>query len=156
KIVYFFVSFYFIYFCSLGLFFWKPSLFYYRAWEYYDEIGYHVPNHSKWVADETGDQSRSFIFSFKKHWLTVVSIDDEGYRSVPFQTNQFPVLIFGDSHTWGSGLSDEETIPWQVALKMGIPVFNGGRLPFTLSKMLNNPRLKEAKIIVELVAQHLV
>jgi hypothetical protein len=156
KILYVFVAFFITYFISLLLFIVKPTLFYYRAWEYFDEMGYHVPKKNIWQGYETGDMARRYIYSFQKYWPTRVSVDEEGFRSVPFPSNSFPIVIFGDSHTWGSGLSDEETIPWQVALQLQTPVFNGGRLPFTLSKMIQNPRLKESKIIVELVAQHLI
>jgi hypothetical protein len=62
----------------------------------------------------------------------------------------------GDSHTWGSGLTDAETIPWTLAEQLKVPVFNGGRTPDTLFQVLNNPKVKNSTLIIELVAEHLV
>lgn len=105
------LSFYALYLICFILFIVNPSIFYYRAWEFYDEVGYCIPNKLKWNRVELGDESRQFIYSFQKKWPTQVSVDHEGFRAVPILTDTFPILFTGDSHTWGSGLSDEETIP---------------------------------------------
>lgn len=156
KYLFFPLFFYASFFVSIALFLMNPSLFYWRSWEYFDEIGYKIPNKLKWEGYEKGDGARRYIYSFQDSWKTIVTSDNEGFRSVPYPADKFPILIFGDSNTWGCGLSDDETIPWLVATHLNVPVFNGARFPYTLTKLLNNPRLKEAKIIVELVTQHLL
>ena len=138
----FVLVFYVTYFFSFGLFIIKPSIFYWRAWEFFEELGFCIPQKLEWNGYEYGDASRRYIYSFHNKWTTQVSIDHEGFRSVPFRSDSYPIVIVGDSNTWGSGFSDEETIPWIVAKKLAVPVFNGARKPFTLLKMINNPRIK--------------
>lgn len=134
----------------------KPSIFYWRAWEYFDEVGWLVPGKTKWEGYEYGNEARNYLYSFQDKWKTTVTCDEEGFRSVPIQADKYPIVVVGDSHTWGTALSDDETIPWQMAQKLSMPVFNAGRRPFTLCYLINNPRLKEAKIIVELITEHIV
>ena len=51
-------------------------------------------------------------------------------------------------------MSDEETIAWNIATELGTPVFNGGRAPQKLTKLVGNPRLNEVKIIIEILGEH--
>lgn len=150
-----FVIFFCLYIISFILFVASPSLFYFRAWEYFEEIGWCIPNHLQCEGYERGDASRKYCFNFQDKWKTRVSCDEEGFRSVPFRAEQFPIVIVGDSHTWGTGFSDEETIPWKIATDLNLPVFNGGRKPFMLHKLLQNPRVKDARVIVEFISEHL-
>lgn len=148
--------FYFLFGLSFFLFLARPQTFYWRAWEYFDEIVYQIPNAKSWNSYEKGGDSRDYIYSFQNRWKTKVSSDSEGFRSVPLQTDKYPILVVGDSHIWGSNLSNSETIPWILSKLLGIPVFNGARHAGSLCNILRHPKLKEAKIIIELVAEHLL
>ena len=139
---------------SYALFLLFPQMFYWRAWEYFEEIVYTHPQASFWHQKEKGDLSRDYILSYQNAWQTTVSCDSEGFRSVPIGAPHYPILVVGDSHVWGSGLSDSDTIPWQLAIQLNTPVFNGGRTLNPLPHILKHPKLKETKIIIELIAEH--
>ncbi len=149
----FFVGFYFLYGLSFIVLILKPEIFYWRAWEYFDDIGFRVPNKEKWIGYEFGEDSRPYLYSYGSKWKTKVSTDHEGYRSVPYG-GDFSILVVGDSNIWGSHLSDEETIPWNLATQLGLSVFNGGRDHQKLPKLIGNPRLKKVKLIVEILGEH--
>lgn len=151
--------FYLIFFVSFGTFVVKPRWFYWRAWEFFEEIAYWIPHKNKWKDYEMGDVERTQGKSYyKKHlkWRTVVSCNDQGGRSIPIKSENYAVVFGGDSQTWGSGLSDSQTIPWKVAKKLSLPVYNAAKFPFTIQKGLKNPYLVNAKILVEIpVRAHL-
>jgi hypothetical protein len=151
-----FVAFYCLLLLSFVVFLVFPQAFYYRSWEYFNEFVYKVPDAKPWVGDEAGDNSRDYIFSYQEVRKTHASCDFEGFRSVPFQTDRYPILVVGDSNTWGPSLSDQETIPWVLAETLHIPVFNGGKSHDLLPVVLSNPRVQHTKIIIELVTEHLL
>ncbi len=140
-------------FCiSVLLFHFKPHCFYWRPWEYVEEIVYNTPGCAlTWKGYEKGDMSRRFLGLFQDQGLTTVSCDPHGFRSVPYQSDRYPILIVGDSHVWGSGLSDHETLAWQLAERMHIPVYNGGKGYKMLEKLLSRDELKDTDLIIELV-----
>lgn len=136
---------------SYALFLYRPSLFYFRAWEYFSEIVY--PNRGKpsvWIGYEKGDMSRNYLFRYQDDKYTYVSSDRDGFRNVPFPSNNYEILTYGDSHCWGSGTSDHETFTWRLANKLDVPVFNGGRQNY-LDILLNRSDLRNAKIILHVI-----
>lgn len=152
----FFITFYLAFIMSFLIFCIKPSLFYYRAWEYFDDIVYRIPSNKKWKDFEYGDVSRKYLVHFQNKRKTIVSCNEDGFRSSGFNCDNYPITIFGDSHVWGSGLSDNETIPWIVSKELNIPVFNAGRSPFRVFKDISHPKISKSKIIVEIMAEHLL
>ena len=57
----------------------------------------------------------------------------------------------GDSFTWGSGLSDEETVPWRLAKILTVPVFNAA---CPLESVINSGNLRGVQVIIEEVSAH--
>lgn len=138
---------------------WWPQVLYWRAWEYFDEIGNREadPALSTWHGYERGDLSRRFTLRYQDAWPTHVTSDAEGYRATPCVTAAgYQILLQGESHMWASGLSDHETIPWRLSQLLDRPVFNGGRAPDWLSRVLPHPKLRNVKIVVEAPASHLI
>ena len=121
----------------------KPSLFYFRAYEFCNEYGCEEP----WRGPEKGDLSRDFAFLFQDSWPTIVTYDQDGNRIVPTCGNLPQILFWGDSYVRGAALSDDETLPWQVGGKTGVPVHNGSGK--WLGDILSDPRLADVKIILE-------
>jgi len=136
---------------SYALFRYKPSFFYFRAWEYFPEVVY--PNPKKlpvWKGYEKGDMSRPYFFRYQDEKYTYVSTDNDGFRRVPFSSDDYKVLVYGDSHCWGSRLSDSETFAWRLAEKLKQPVFNGGGRTI-LTNLLARPDLNKARIIINVI-----
>ncbi len=133
----------------------KPSIFYFRAFEYFDEIVYPHPERPVvWDGFEKGDASRKYFFRFQDAHHTHVACDADGFRSVPYQSKKYQILVCGDSQTWGSGLSDAETFPWRLAKDLNMPVFNGGRPSVELRSLLGKPELAQVKLIIQVIASH--
>jgi len=150
-------SFYFFYIISAILFFYSPNHFYFRAWEFFDEIVFHSKGKKiVWEGLEKGDGSRSFLFQYQEAWQTRVSCNEEGFRSVPYIVNSYPILILGDSHTWGSGLSDEDTIAWKISEKLKVPIFNAGRAHGQLEKIIDKSCLQKTQLIIEFTASQYI
>lgn len=134
----------------------RPSQFYWRAWEFFDDIVFQIPSKRVWVGKELGDQSRNYLLHFQNHKDTVVSCNEDGFRSTSFHSKNYPISVFGDSHIWGSGLADQETIPWMLGEMLQVPTFNAGRGPFQILKDLSYPKVSHSKIIIEIMAEHLL
>lgn len=151
------LGFYGFFLTSVGLFFYKPEVLYWRAWEFFEDFIYNSPNcQVLWENNEKGDFSHKCFLANQKKWKTKVSCDSDGFRSVPIHANQYPVLVVGDSNTWGCGLSDHETFAWQLAEKLQTPIFNGGKRPNYLEYLINKDDLKKTKLIIELSTTHLL
>jgi hypothetical protein len=150
-------GFYLFLFVSVFLFIFDPVMFYFRSWEFFDDIVFHSPNRQIiWDAPEKGDLSRKHFFRHQESWRNFVSCDADGFRSVPFQAESYPILVVGDCQTWGTALSDNQTIPWKLAEALNIPVYNAGRVPFTLTKVIKHSRFSQTKLVVEIVTAHLI
>ena len=67
------------------LFYIQPSWFYYRAWEYHEDLGFKDPVLSTWVGHETGDMSRTHFFYYQEGKETTVTTDQYGFRSNRFK-----------------------------------------------------------------------
>lgn len=144
---------------SVALLYVRPQTLYWRAFEYFNEIALRegaaaiVP----WQGSESGDLSRNFVFRYQDRWPTYVSTDSEGFRSTPcFVGDGYQIVVHGDSNSLGSGLADSDTIAWRMAEVLDRPVFNGSRNPFSLARILGNPRIAKASIVVEIVTAHLI
>jgi hypothetical protein len=129
----------------------RPSLFYFRAWEYFSEIVYPHPERMPvWTGFEKGDMSRAYFFRNQESHFTRVTTDADGFRAVPFPSNEYNILIYGDSHCFGSGLSDDETFPWRLGVLLSEPVYNAGRQT-KLEHLLSKPEHRQAKIIINVL-----
>jgi hypothetical protein len=136
---------------SYALFLYKPSLFYFRAWEYFSEIIYPHPGRPPvWTGFEKGDMSRGYFFRYQESHFTRVTTDADGFRAVPFPSNKYNILIYGDSHCFGSGLSDDETFPWRLGVLLSEPVYNAGRQT-KLEHLLSKPEHRKVKIIINVL-----
>ncbi len=130
---------------ALGL---SPQAFYWRAWEYFQDVVF--PNQDAaplWQGPEKGDLSRSFLFLYQDARPTKVSTDRDGFRVVPLAARTYRLAVLGDSTIFGSGLADDETLPWLLASELGEPVFNGGRTD--PANALANPALAGVRLVVE-------
>lgn len=141
---------------SFLTFYIKPSLFYWRAWEYSNEIPKIFSNVNKWIGQESGDLTRRLVRGPLGKHHTVVSWDGDGFRSIPVKNQKPPIAIFGDSHIWGSGLSDNETIPWIVSEELKISCLNAGKYPYQIFHLLHQNKFEKTKIVIEIFAQHLI
>ncbi|MFH1033954.1 MAG: hypothetical protein V1806_05550 [Pseudomonadota bacterium] len=126
----------------------RPQTFYWRAWEYFSDVVYRNQSVAPiWEDLEKGDRSRGFYFLYQEAHPTRVTTDQEGFRSVPIPSPAYPVVVVGDSTIFGSGLSDDETLPWLLARELGVPIFNGARTTF--DNALANPRLARVRLVIE-------
>src|SRR3990167_3240644 len=146
------LTFYTTLFLSAIFFYIAPQYFYWRPWEFFDDIVYKVPGCTlSWDGYEKGGESRQYLFLCQNAWKTKVSCDADGFRSVPYKSAHYPILVVGDSHVWGSGLSDSETLPWQLAEQLKMPVFNGAKRYKMLGKLICKNSPKDTKLIIELI-----
>ena len=126
----------------------NPQWFYWRAWEYFEDIVYHnkeVP--PVWQGPERGDLSRRNFLYFGESHVTRVTTDQDGFRSTPALPGPYRVAFLGDSTIFGSGLSDRETLPWRLAQELGVRVFNGARQDIT--QVLGRKDLGQVKLVIE-------
>ncbi len=136
-------------------FLWEPRVFYYRPWEYFYELAYRFEAYdTSWHREQSADLSRQNLFFYQGRHYTDVTADAEGYRSVPLASDSYPIVVSGDSLVFGSGLSDSETLPWRLAQKLDVPVFNGGRS--ALFNTLKKPELADAEIVIDVRGEPLV
>lgn len=137
---------------SAAIFIYNPKLFYYRPWEYFSEVAYMSSQYeASWDSDETSDLTRKTFFYYQDPHRTHVSTDKYGFRSNFHTLPSYPILVSGDSTIFGSGLSDNETLPWKIAEKTNIPVFNGGRS--YLFNTLLRPELSRAKLVIDCITE---
>jgi hypothetical protein len=140
---------------GVALFLWEPRGFYYRPWEYFYELAYRFEAYEpSWHREQSADLSRQNLFFYQGRHYTDVTTDAEGYRSVPLSSDSYPILVSGDSLVFGSGLSDQETLPWRLAERLQTPVFNGGRS--ALFNTLKKPELATAEIVIDVRGEPLV
>jgi len=133
---------------SLAVFLYSPQTFYFRPGEYFSDLGYQVRDMPlRWQHQELQDQSRLNFFYYQRSHMTTVTADNAGFRSRRYDADSYPIMVTGDSTIFGSGLSDDETLPWRLAEELHTPVFNAGRT--TLSNALAYPPLRETKVVVE-------
>ena len=133
---------------SLVLFIYKPEIFYHRHLEYFADIALRVKGAPLfWHGPEQGDLGRRYLFTYADSYVTTVTVDEEGFRGRRLEADSYPVLVAGDSTIYGILLSDDETLPWRLSSRLGVPVFNGGRVK--LSVVLAHPAIRETKIVID-------
>lgn len=126
----------------------RPQLYYWRAWEYFTDIVYRCQGvEPLWEGREKGDRSRDFYMLYQQWRPTRVSTDGQGFRATPLASPAYPLAVLGDSTIFGSGLSDHETLPWRLALELGLPVFNGARS--APGNALARPELAQVRLVIE-------
>lgn len=146
-----FFVFYFLFFGSFIFFIIKPHLFYWRAWEFITEVSYQIPHKTKWKYFEHGAEERDNPWVKEHHArLTTVSCNKLGYRTSLFKNQKPIIVVSGDSNTWGSNLSDNETVPWLLAEFLNVPVWNLGKFLYTTQKHIKSEEFSNTKIIVEI------
>ncbi len=126
----------------------NPHWFYYRAWEYYFMwANFTAADDRHWAGIERSDLGRRYFFKYQEARETRVSTDGDGFRSVPAQLGKPRIFVQGRSNVFGSGVSDDETYPWQLAEQAGVATFNGahGKLLSTLSR----PGLEDVRLVVD-------
>ena len=101
----------------------------------------------EWNSNETSDLTRDHYFYYQDPHLTRVSVDADGFRTNFEPSSSYPILVAGGSAIFGSGLSDDETLPWILSEMLALPVFNGGRSP--LYNTLGRPELQDVGIIID-------
>jgi hypothetical protein len=105
----------------------SPTVWYFRGWEYFDDLVYSGYASKKVLMSESGDASSKYLISrYKKQNL--ISVNEIGNRVTPgFDPNSKSILTVGDSQLFGSGVSDFETFPAFLAEYSGKSVYNGSR-----------------------------
>ncbi|MBF0341303.1 MAG: hypothetical protein HQL95_10135 [Magnetococcales bacterium] len=133
---------------SLFIFMVNPQFFYFRAWEYFTDLVYTGQVPPVWNGTEWEDLTRNHFFYYQASRHTTVTTDGDGFRITAKQpAARYPVLMTGDSNIFGSGLSDQETLPWQLSEQLGIPVFNGSRS--SLGNVLKRQELQQVRLVIE-------
>jgi hypothetical protein len=140
---------------SFVIFVANPKLFYFRPWEYFDEVGYQFKAYdASWAGKETPDLSRNNFFYYQDAHVTKLTVDRDGFRTNYKKARQYPILVSGDSTIFGSGLSDTETLPWKLSEMLDIPVFNGGRS--SLFNTLKRKELSNVAIVIDCRKERLI
>jgi len=133
---------------SLAVFLYSPEIFYYRPWEFFGDFGYQVKDMPiRWQRPELQDQTRSNFFLYQRTHMTTATADDDGFRTRRFEAESYPIMVSGDSTIFGSGLSDDETLPWLMAEELQTPVFNAGRT--ALANALAHPAMRGTEIVFD-------
>jgi hypothetical protein len=126
----------------------RPEAFYWRSWEWFEDFPYKSRQFAgRWARPEEGDISWFHLFLYKDAVDTSVTTDALGFRSTPLASRNYPVVVSGDSTIWGCGLSDEETLPYLLSEKLGLPVYNASRTD--LPNALLHPDLQQVKVVVD-------
>lgn len=108
----------------------KPEYFYFRAWEFFDNLIISGPYANTQFLEESGDSSRAYLsqaYTYKNN----ISINHYGNRVAclePGQLDHRSILMLGDSQLFGSGLDDNDTLPIRLCEEFQIPIYNGSRL----------------------------
>lgn len=117
-------------FASPLLYLIDPRVFYFRHWEYFDDVVAKTEAYGLTkTALETGDLSRNHYFYYQDGNATTVTVDQWGNRITPAKSGDIKILFLGESTIFGSFLSDEETLPWVISELLDVRVFNAARVP---------------------------
>ena len=140
------------------LFLFSPKMFYFRSYEYFMQIAFETfSTPPRWEGYEYDNETRENFFHHQDKKFNVVSTDEEGFRSVPFKSDAYPIAIGGDCNMYGAGLSDNETLPWRLAERLGVPVFNAAHSGFyVVEGVMKKKCLQKVRLAVDsLVERHL-
>ncbi len=133
----------------------NPKSFYFRPWEYFDEVAYKVDSIAPvWDGQATSDQTRKNHFYYQDAHGVLTTVDHDGYRSQPPKKGEVEILVSGDSTIFGSGLSDHETLPWILSGLVNEKVSNGGRS--SLFNTLQKPEMGSVRIVIDGVIERVI
>ena len=107
----------------------KPDLFYFRGWEYFENLVYAKGNSHKVTLNETGDATRKYLIQ-RYNKLNTISINEFGNRVAcynPTTKKDKSLLMIGESQLFGSGLDDAETLPATICKKYNVNLYNASR-----------------------------
>lgn len=110
-------------------------------WEYSPDLGY---------APKPGSQARTQgYYDDKMVYDVTYTINDLGLRITPSSKSDLGMIFFGGSFTFGDGVNDEESIPYQVGVMTGdrYRVFNlsySGYGPHQMLSSLENNLAEKA------------
>ena len=118
----------FIFLGLLILYLLFPKLFFFRGWEFFNTFVYQQNNKLSFKINESGDASRDFIFQ-KYNKVNKITINKYGNRIACYDPKKTKsILILGASQTFGSGVSDNETLPKLLCnYSDDTSIYNGGR-----------------------------
>lgn len=68
---------------------------------------------------------KSWVHNLQSPRRVTFTTDRFGFRNLE-ATGAFPVVVLGDSFVVGSGLSDDETLTYQLGRQLGAPAYNFG------------------------------
>lgn len=107
----------------------NPSLFYFRAWEFFDDTVFTGYGSKHYIFYETGDAGRDYLIQ-RYGSLNAISINNLGNRVGCYDPRgkKSGILMLGDSQLWGSGNSNENTLPQVLCKKYDANIYNGSRL----------------------------
>ena len=100
----------------------KPDLFYFRGWEYFENLVYTKGNSHKVTLNETGDATRKYLIQ-RYNKLNTISINEFGNRLAcynPSIKKDKSLLMIGESQLFGSGLDDSETLSTAICKKYNV------------------------------------
>ncbi len=133
----------------------EPRWFYHRPWEYFGQVAYRFERYPAiWEGEQKADLSRPYWFFYQSPRYTRVTTDSDGNRSNYMETDRYPIVVSGDSNIWGSRMSDDETLPWQLSKLLNRPVYNGGRSG--LYNSLKKDELQNVEIIIDMRTERAV
>jgi hypothetical protein len=108
----------------LGSWLIDPKLWYFRGYEFYSDWVYPGLSEPNNIMRESGDSAREFLID-RINATNEISLNRFGHRVSPCE--QPNILAMGDSQLFGSGISDQQTLPFKLFEGGGPCVYNAGR-----------------------------
>lgn len=105
-----------------------PTIWYFRGWEYFDDLVYSGFVNPSIKITESGDASSQYLIQ-RYRANNRISVNQWGNRVTPGY-NQYTksILTVGDSQLFGSGVSDQETFDARLNIYTSRSVYNGSRV----------------------------
>lgn len=111
------------------LYLFKTELFYFRGWEYFDNLVYTKGSSHKIRLNESGDATRKYLIQ-RYNKFNIISTNDLGNRIACYDSKvkkPQSILMIGDSQLFGSGLDDSETLSRILCNKFNVNLYNASR-----------------------------
>jgi hypothetical protein len=108
----------------------NPSLFYFRGWEYFDNLVYKgvVARHQ--LLGESGDAARDYLIQ-RYTSVNNITVNALGNRMACYDQSKKDrpaVLMLGESQLFGSGVDDADTLPALLCYELKANIYNGSRM----------------------------
>ena len=140
---------------SLAFYLYSPVSFYHGANEYIRDIAYQVKGAPmRWEGPEYPDLSRDNFFYYRYPETIKFTTDTDGFRTTKPGAESYPFVVAGDSTIFGTHLSDENTLPWQLSEAIGRPVFNGGFAKPSI--ILGHPKLAKLEVFIDGITERAI